>query len=75
MDRSLRKTFDIKNWNAFERLWVVVFLLAGTVVTVLTKASLLNYFILITGVFCVILAAKGNIWSYAFGLINSLAYG
>lgn len=74
MNNSLRNTFNIRNWSFFELAWIVVFVSAGTVVTVFSKDSLLNYVILLTGILCVVLAAKGNIWNYAFGLVNSLGY-
>jgi nicotinamide mononucleotide transporter len=74
MNNSLRNTFNIRNWSLFELIWIVVFVSSGTVVTIFTKDSLLNYVILVTGIFCVVLAAKGNIWNYAFGLVNSLGY-
>jgi nicotinamide mononucleotide transporter len=74
MKIGIGNTFNLKNWNTFERLWIGIFVLAGTVVTIQTKDSILNYVILITGILCVVLAAKGNIWNYAFGLINSFGY-
>lgn len=74
MENSLRNTFNIRNWSIFELIWIAIFVSAGTLVTVFTKDSLLNYAILLTGIFCVVLAAKGNIWTYAFGLVNSLGY-
>lgn len=75
MESKLRHTFRLKNWSLFERVWMAVFLSSGTVVALVTKDSLLNYVILVTGIFSVVLAAKGNIWTYAFGLFNSLGYG
>lgn len=74
MENSLRNTFNIRNWSLFELVWIVVFVGAGTVVAIFTKDSLLNYAILLTGILCVVLAAKGNIWNYAFGLVNSFGY-
>jgi nicotinamide mononucleotide transporter len=74
MENGLRNTFNLRNWSMYELVWVFVFVGAGTVVTIVTKDSLLNYAILVTGILCVILAAKGNIWNYAFGLVNSLGY-
>lgn len=74
MEHSLRNTFKFRNWSAFELVWIMVFISAGTIVTIFTKDSLLNYVILLTGILCVVLAAKGNIWNYAFGLVNSVGY-
>lgn len=74
MNSDLRNTFDLKSWKAFELIWMAVFVAVGTVVTIFTKDSLLNYAILLTGILCVVLAAKGNIWNYFFGTFNSLGY-
>lgn len=64
-----------RNWSAFELGWIALFVLVGTWVTVFTQDSLFNYCILLSGIFCVVLAAKGNIYTYACGLFNSLGYG
>ena len=64
----------MKNWKTFELIWIGVFVLIGTIITINTRDSLFNYFILLTGILCVVFAAKGNIWTYFFGIINSLAY-
>ncbi|HEY6528909.1 MAG TPA: nicotinamide riboside transporter PnuC [Cellvibrionaceae bacterium] len=74
MQKRLTSLFNVHNWTLFELVWLALFVCAGTVVTVFTKDSLFNYAILLTGIFCVVLAAKGNIWTYAFGLFNSLGY-
>lgn len=71
---TLTRIFRWSTWTPFERLWLALFILAGTVVTVREQDSLLNYGILLTGIFCVVLAAKGHILTYAFGLFNSLGY-
>ncbi len=65
---------SVRSWSVFELIWIVLFVSAGTLVTIFTKDSLLNYAILLSGIFCVVLAAKGNIWTYAFGLVNSVGY-
>lgn len=74
MSGDLRNTFDLKSWKMFELVWMAVFVAIGTVVTVVTKDSPLNYAILVTGILCVVLAAKGNLWTYFFGFFNSLGY-
>jgi nicotinamide mononucleotide transporter len=74
MENKMRGSFHLKNWSVFEIIWLVLFVSSGTIVTIFTKDSLLNYAILVTGILCVVLAAKGNIWNYAFGLVNSLGY-
>lgn len=46
---------------------IYVFMIEGT-------SDIIGIIASITGVFCVVLTAKGNIWCYAFGLINIIAY-
>lgn len=64
----------LKGWNRFEVLWLAVF---STIILVLAfswKSSILGVTVYLTGVLCVVLAAKGNLWNYAFGLYNSIGY-
>lgn len=51
-----------------------MFSLTAVVLTVLWKDSIFGFSVFLTGVLCVVLAAKGNIWTYAFGLYNTLGY-
>ena len=43
-------------------------------VTVLTYEGLFGFFVFLSGVFCVLLAAKGSIINYAAGLFTSVGY-
>lgn len=74
MKGSLRETLGLRAWRPFELVWMFLFLGVGTVVTLVTEDSLLSYVILITGILCVLLAAKGNLWNYLFGTLNSVGY-
>lgn len=64
----------IKGWNLFEILWLTVFTTIIVILALSWQSSLLGVTVYITGVLCVVLAAKGNIWNYAFGLYNSIGY-
>ena len=64
----------MRNWKGFELVWFGVFIFIGTFIAINTKDSLFNYFVLLTGILCVVLAAKGSIWTYFFGIINSFGY-
>ena len=66
--------FRIGHWTYFELGWLIIFLSIATFITIFSEDSLLNYSVLISGIFCVVLAAKGNLWTYGFGMYNSLAY-
>lgn len=79
----------LKDWTRFEKVWLVSFLVIIVSVTVLFSLSgtdynswhsiLLNWVIsplsAITGIVCVVLVARGNIWNYAWGLVNCITYG
>jgi nicotinamide mononucleotide transporter len=61
-------------WNTFEILWLLSFSTIALVLSILWKNTWFDGSVFLSGILCVVLAAKGNIWNYAFGLYNSLAY-
>lgn len=61
-------------WNRFELGWLVLFSSIAVVLTVLMKDTLFGFTVFITGVLCVVLAAKGNLMSYVFGMYNTFGY-
>lgn len=61
-------------WNAFEITWLLSFSALAIVLSLLWKNSLLDFSVFLSGVLCVVLAAKGNIWTYAFGMYNTFGY-
>ena len=63
-----------KSWNLFEILWLLIFLSIGCVITFVQQDTWFNFAVLLSGILCVVLAAKGNILNYVFGLFNSCAY-
>jgi len=79
----------LKDWTLFEKAWLAVFcalVLTATLVFSRTGTDysdagsiLLNWVLsplsAITGIFCVVLAAKGSIRTYLWGLISSATYG
>lgn len=64
----------IGGWNVFEVSWLVLFTSIAIGFTVLSKDSLFGFTVFITGVLCVVLAAKGNLMSYVFGMYNTVGY-
>lgn len=64
----------MKNWNLYEIIWLSVFSIAAFILALIQKDTLLGLSTFITGIFCVLLAAKGNIMTYAFGMYNTFAY-
>jgi nicotinamide mononucleotide transporter len=79
----------IKEWNKFEKIWLFSFLTIIIAATAFFSATgtdyssteniLLNWAIsplsAATGIFCVVLAAKGKISSWTYGVVNSVLYG
>ncbi|MBP1960912.1 nicotinamide riboside transporter PnuC [Paenibacillus aceris] len=61
-------------WNLFEIAWLVLFTSIAVGFTVISNDSLFGFTVFITGVLCVVLAAKGNLMSYVFGMYNTVGY-
>jgi len=64
----------IKGWNSFEIIWLTAFTAVAIMLSILSKDNMFGFSVFISGVLCVVLAAKGNIWTYYFGMYNSIAY-
>lgn len=64
----------IKGWNRFEIAWITLFSFVAIILSLVWKESLLGFSVFLSGIICVVLAAKGNIWTYGFGIYNSLSY-
>lgn len=64
----------IRGWHPFEIVWLCSFSLISVVLSIVWQDSLFGLTVFFTGVVCVVLAAKGSIWTYAFGAYNTLGY-
>ncbi len=64
-----------KDWNLFEKSWLVIFTLINAAVLIYSKEGILGFTASITGMLSVILVAKGKISNYYFGIINVVIYG
>lgn len=64
----------LKSWKPFEIIWLLSFSLLGIGIAVVNKDNWLNFFVLVSGILCVVLAAKGSIWNYVIGTLNTVAY-
>ncbi len=64
----------MKNWKWYEIAWLALFSGIAVAVSALSKESIFNFSVFLTGVLCVVLAAKGNIWTYIFGMYNTFGY-
>lgn len=61
-------------WNLFELIWLGTFSAFAIFISVWTKDSLLGLVTFLTGVLCVVLTAKGSIYSFWWGYGNILLY-
>ena len=64
-----------KDWNLFEKSWLISFTIINIAVLIYSKEGILGFTASITGMLSVILVAKGKITNYYFGIINVILYG
>lgn len=64
----------LKSWKPFEIIWLLLFSLLGAIIAIISKDNWLNFLVLVSGILCVVLAAKGSIWNYVIGTLNTVAY-
>ena len=64
----------LKNWNWFEIIWLALFSSVAVGLSIFWRYDYIAFTVFLTGVLCVVLAAKGNIWNYIFGIYNSIGY-
>ena len=64
-----------KDWNLFEKSWLIIFTLINVAVLIYSKEGILGFTASVTGMLSVILVAKGKISNYYFGVINVVIYG
>lgn len=61
-------------WNLYERIWLFSFCAIAVLITLLTGDNLFGFIVFLSGVLCVILAAKGSILNYPAGILNTVGY-
>jgi len=66
--------FNLHEWSRFEKAWIIVSILLLTITSTLWKSPWYGYIAAISGMICVVLAAKGKISNYWFGIINCIFY-
>lgn len=62
------------DWNLFEKVWLLVSTLIIIGVGIAFDDNWVGYVASLTGLWCVVLVAKGKIENYYFGIVNLLAY-
>ena len=61
-------------WNIYELVWLAVFCAVAVWITVASGDNLFGFFVFLSGVFCVVLVAKGSIFNYPIGIFNTVGY-
>lgn len=64
----------LKSWKLFELCLLAVSLVMTIVLSFLTGDTPIGFLASAFGIICVVLTAKGSVWSYLFGYVNILAY-
>jgi nicotinamide mononucleotide transporter len=62
------------DWDLYERIWLIVFTCIIIVLSIYWKDSFTGILASLTGIWCVVLIAKGKIANYYFGIVNVVAY-
>lgn len=60
--------------NIIEKYWHYILLGLAILYSLIFQTDFFNASVLCSGVLCVALVAKGNIWNYAVGMYNTVAY-
>ena len=66
--------FQLKNWKAYELIWLGTFSAIAIALSFIWQDNLFGLTVTITGILCVLLAAKGQILTYVFGTYNVIGY-
>ena len=62
------------DWNLFERIWLTIFTLIVISLSVYWKDSTIGIIASLTGIWNVVLVAKGKISNYYFGIVTVTTY-
>lgn len=62
------------DWYPYEKIWLFLFTFIIISLSAYWKDSLIGILASLTGIWCVVLIAKGKIANYYFGIVNVLAY-
>lgn len=73
MAASLRHFVNFE-WKAYEIVWLFLFSSVALFQVLLYDVSLFSFTVFLSGILCVLLAAKGHISNYIVGLYNSIGY-
>jgi len=67
------KTY-FKDWTLFEKVWLLVFTILVIGLSLYWQDTLMGIICSLTGIWCVVLVAKGRISNYWIGIVNVVLY-
>lgn len=70
--RSFKRYFN--EWNLWELIWLFSFTIIILTLSLLWKDTWYGTIASLTGIWCVVLTAKGKISNYYFGIVNVILY-
>lgn len=63
-----------KGWTVFEKIWLASAVLILVILELIWRDQWVGFVSALSGITCVVLAAKGKLSTYYFGLINAVTY-
>jgi len=69
---KLANYFD--DWNTWDKAWTILFTITILCLSYIWKENWIAVLASLTGIWCVVLVAKGKTLNYYFGVVNVLAY-
>jgi nicotinamide mononucleotide transporter len=72
LSQSIKRYFE--EWNLWELIWLFSFTIIIFVLSILWKDTWYGTVASLTGIWCVVLTAKGKISNFYFGIVNVILY-
>jgi nicotinamide mononucleotide transporter len=60
--------------SLYEKIWFILFAAVGVTLSFIWGDTIIGFVAFISGIICVLLAAKGSKWNYIIGVLNCLTY-
>lgn len=71
---QVKDTVTLKDWTLFEKIWLFASVATLTILSFMWQDTLLGFISSISGILCVVLAAKGKIATFYVGIIQAGTY-
>lgn len=71
---NIKNTLLLQGWKPFEKIWLLVSIIVITTLGVIWENNLLGFISAIAGILTVVMAAKGKIATFYFGILQASTY-